>query len=103
MGRTPLPNRRQNVHERIEWGGKDGPSRTWNLCIGFDRAGQAKEVFIDGEKQGSDYEGLLDDTCILMSILLQRGVSAASLSASIGDASPIGLVARRLAAFEGSA
>ena len=96
--RAPLPNRRQNAFDNIEWQG-----RKWTLCIGFDKAGEAKEVFIDGEKAGSDFEGLLDDACILLSILLQMGVPASDISKSIGTASPIGLVAHQLAAFEAGA
>lgn len=73
--RERLPNRRLTVTEDILWG-----DHTWLVGIGFDRGGRAREVFVQGVKTGADFEGLLDDACILMSLLLQSGASAQALS-----------------------
>jgi hypothetical protein len=119
--RERLPNRRLNITDVAQWRG-----RTWMLCIGFDRAGRAREVFIDGNKTGSEFEGLLDDACVLLSILLQTGVPTGDVGRHLGGprvnpdgdpmtegernelapdlireaASPIGAVAARIAAIE---
>jgi hypothetical protein len=77
--RARLPNRRLNITDVAVWRG-----RTWMLCIGFDRAGRAREVFIDGNKTGSEFEGLLDDACVLLSILLQTGVPSGDVGRHLG-------------------
>lgn len=73
--RERLPDRRLTITEDILWG-----DHTWLVGIGFDHAGQAREVFVQGVKTGADFEGLLDDACILMSLLLQSGSAAQDLS-----------------------
>lgn len=102
--RTPLPNRRLQIAETIEWQG-----RTWLLGIGFDPEGRAREVFLDGVKTGADYEALLDDACILASMLLQHDCAAVDIASTLGReginpcdeaASPIGLIVQRLADVE---
>lgn len=102
--RARLPNRRLQIAETIEWQG-----RTWLLGIGFDPEGRAREVFLDGVKTGADYEALLDDACILASMLLQHDCPAADVASTLGReginpwdeaASPIGLIVQRLADVE---
>jgi hypothetical protein len=103
-GRTPLPNRRLQIAETIDWRGI-----TWLLGIGFDHDGFAREVFLDGVKTGQDYEALLDDACILASLAMQAKVPAAEIAATLGRegispgdefASPVGMIAHRVAAVE---
>lgn len=105
--RTRLPNRRLNVTESVAWIGAD-----WLIGIGFDRAGAAREVFLNGPKIGSEAEALLDDACVLLSLLLQGGSSAADLARHLGResvdpgaaaASPIGLAAEKILALEQAA
>jgi len=77
----------------------------WDISVHINPEGQAKEVFIGGYKTGSMFKGLLDDACVLLSLLMQHGASAAEIANSLGGdedepASPIGLVARRIAAIE---
>lgn len=96
-----LPSRREHESESIRWKNSD-----WSLGIGFDSQGQACEVFLHGLKSGSDYESLMVHACILLSKYLQMGGRAADIAASLGNSeiepeSPLELVARRLAAFEG--
>ncbi|HWK44903.1 MAG TPA: hypothetical protein VNT30_09290 [Stellaceae bacterium] len=72
--RQRLPDRRLQITEAVEWNGRD-----WIVAVGFDRAGRALEVFIDGHKTGSAIEAWADDSCILLSRLLQHGETAAAL------------------------
>ena len=66
--RTRLPARRPNLTDSFAWGGV-----RFTVTAGFDERGAIREVFADGVKVGSDTEGLLDDACILVSLLLQHG------------------------------
>lgn len=101
--RTKLPSRRQQVIENIDAHG-------WQLTlgVGFAPDGTAREIFLDGFKSGQDIEALLDDACILASMLLQHGYSAAQLADKLGregpqspdQASPIGWVLARLVEIE---
>jgi hypothetical protein len=80
MTRARLPDRRPNlttelVHE----------CRSYSVTIGLDLAtGSISEVFTHGAKVGSAMDGILDDACIALSLLLQHGVEPASLASSMG-------------------
>ncbi len=80
MARQRLPNRRKNetvnvTHDR----------RTYAATLGFDPAtGEVREIFTHGAKVGSAMDEILDDTCILLSILLQHGVEPSSFAGSMG-------------------
>ncbi|SOH93354.1 hypothetical protein SAMN06273572_10230 [Monaibacterium marinum] len=79
MNRVHLPDRRQNrTHEITAYGGR------WRVCVGYDGAGRAREVFMDGERVGSDVAQLLSDACVAISVALQHGVPAAEMGASCG-------------------
>jgi len=98
--RQSLPNRRLNVTQVVRWSGQ-----TWLASIGFDHEGRAREVFFDGVKSGGQLEGLLDDACVLLSLLLQSGWHPETLAARMGggeepEASPIGAVAWVVAKLE---
>jgi hypothetical protein len=55
------------------------------VTIGFDLStGKIGEVFTHGAKIGSAMDGILDDACITLSLLLQHGVEPAALAASMG-------------------
>ena len=79
MTRERLPNRRQAETVVIEHGGM-----RFEVTIGFYPDGRPGEVFTHGAKAGSTMDGLLDDTCILVSRLLQHGVTAGDLAGSMG-------------------
>lgn len=81
--RSRLPDRRPSQHIELVWG-PPGQQRTWSLNVGFDAEGKAREIFADGHKPTSDLEAQLDDTCILVSLLLQSGYSAADLVERLG-------------------
>ena len=99
MPRERLPNRRPNRTLDVVHDGT-----TYAVTIGFDPVtDKVREVFTHGAKVGSAMDGILDDACILLSILLQHGVDPASLVATMGrlgeaeqSASIIGILANRL-------
>ena len=78
--RQRLPNRRPNETVAVAHEGS-----TYAVTLGFDPAtGEVREIFTHGAKVGSAMDGILDDTCILLSILLQHGVEPASFAGSMG-------------------
>jgi hypothetical protein len=77
--RARLPNRRACFTRLFAWR-DDG----YMLSVGMDDQGRAREVFVDGPKQGSDMEAIIDDACVLLSILLQHGESAAEVYGHLG-------------------
>ena len=78
--RQRLPNRRANETVAVTHEGS-----TYAVTLGFDPAtGEVREIFTHGAKVGSAMDGILDDTCILLSILLQHGVQPSSFAGSMG-------------------
>ena len=100
MPRHRLPNRRQNETVNVTHGG-----RTYAVTLGFDPVtGEVREIFTHGAKVGSAMDGILADTSILLSILLQHGVKPSSFVHSMGrlghggePASIVGRLARAVA------
>ncbi len=95
--RTRLPNRRLCATHTLNWNDCD----LW-MGVGYDTSGRAREVFLNGHKVGSEIEAMIQDACVLVSLHLQRGLSAAALARHLGRegtyrgataASLIGLVA----------
>jgi hypothetical protein len=79
MSRQPLPNRRAAETINIEHAGM-----RFNVTIGFYPGGRPGEVFVHGSKAGSTLDALLNDACVLVSLLMQHGVAPHELAASIG-------------------
>ncbi len=80
MTRQRLPNRRPNETVAVA---HDGCS--YAVTLGFDpTTGEVREIFSHGAKVGSAMDGILDDTCILLSIMLQHGVQPSSFVGSMG-------------------
>ena len=103
--RTRLPNRRPNETTELEFGGV-----RYAATLGYFPDGRPGEVFMHGSKVGSTMDGLLDDACIVVSLLLQHGVEPSQLAASMGRlgdgrsrASIIGAIADLLAERQGAA
>ena len=102
--RQRLPNRRPNETVEVVHEG-----RTYAVTLGFDPAtGEVREIFTHGAKVGSAMDGILDDVCILLSVLLQHGVEPASFAGSMGRlgrsgelASIVGHLARAVANTRG--
>ena len=72
--RQKLPNRRQQLTVEMQHNGHD-----YAVSAGFDTAGDIREIFVAGTKQGSTLDATLDDAAIVISIALQRGATAAEL------------------------
>ena len=104
VARERLPNRRMQITDVVDWQGS-----RWTVSVGFDRKGQAREVFIKGVKVGSALDAIMDDACVMLSLLMQAGVSAGQLALHLGRegvdptapaASPLGLVVQACADME---
>ena len=79
MTRQRLPNRRANETVNVTHDG-----HTYAVTLGFEPVtGEVREIFTTG-KVGSDMGAILNDSCILLSILLQHGVQPSSFAGSVG-------------------
>lgn len=76
--RQTLPSRRPNVTETFKW-----QDTRLTLTVGFDDAGAAREVFVDGWKAGHAFKSLIDDAGVIISLALQHGVSAQRLYSTL--------------------
>ena len=80
MIRQRLPDRRPCVTMELAH-----DSRSYAVTIGWNRAtGRLGEVLTHGAKNGSTMDGILNDACVALSLLLQHGVEPAALAASMG-------------------
>ena len=80
MSRRRLPNRRPSITRTLVHDGG-----IYAVSIGFDPTdGWLGEVFTHGAKVGSAMDGILDDACIALSLLLQHGVEPTALATSMG-------------------
>lgn len=80
MTRRRLPNRRPSITAELIHNGC-----SYVVSLGFDPAdGWLGEVFAHGAKVGSNMDGILDDACIALSLLLQHGVDSAALARTMG-------------------
>jgi hypothetical protein len=78
LRRTYLANRRINCSEAIAFSGV-----ALLVALGFDASGVAREIFVEGLRQGSDLEVMVDDAVILISMLLQHGYRVDELFAKL--------------------
>lgn len=79
MTRTPLPNRRPSESKDTQWAGKP-----ITICVGRDERGDVREVFADYAKVGSDAQAVIADGLVLLSLLLQHGVSITEVAVHLG-------------------
>ena len=80
MARQRRPNRRANETVNVVHDG-----HAYTATLGFDPAtNEVREIFTHGAKVGSAMDGILNDACILLSILLQHGVDPSSFAGSMG-------------------
>ncbi len=89
--RQRLPDRRPNATIKIRYSGY-----SYHVTVGFEaEGGKVREVFVHGSKIGSDMDFLLDDLCVVASLLFQSGIGPIELLPSLGlvDDQPISLVA----------
>jgi len=98
MTRERLPDRRPSQSQDLWFEGQ-----RYHVSVGYYPDGRIGEVFTHGAKVGSNMDRLLDDACVVFSILLQYGVDPKDVAGSMGrrrdgPASIIGAVADLLAA-----
>ncbi len=79
MSRECLPSRRPNETIDLEINGT-----LYAVTVGYYPDGRVAEVFTHGAKVGSTMDAILDDACILFSLLLQHGVEPAGLAPRMG-------------------
>ncbi len=80
--RARLPDRRPSHLETLEVGGQ-----VITACVGFDPVtGQPRELFLNGGKEGSQFDAMLADAATIISVALQYGVPVAALAKSVGRA-----------------
>ena len=93
MTRRNLPTRRHAITQEVVW----GPHR-FHVSVGYDPAtGDVSEVFYaSGMKEGTDLHTTVQDACIMVSMLLQLGMTAQGIGKSLSDVSIISAVVRHL-------
>ncbi len=79
MTRERLPDRRPAETVTIEHG-----NALFDVTLGFFPDDRVGEAFAAGAKSGSALDGLLDDSAILISLLLQNGIEPAALAKTMG-------------------
>ena len=80
MSRERLPTRRPNQTMDLVYDGT-----LYAVTVGFQPdTGEPREIFTHGARVGSNMDGILDDACILLSLLLQHRVEPAALARSMG-------------------
>jgi hypothetical protein len=79
MARMRLPARRPALTREIEHAG-----HRFSVTIGFDLTGRPREVFAGGSKIGTDLGRMIADHCVVLSLALQHGCTAADLEKSMG-------------------
>lgn len=75
MAKNPMPPERQSVTRKLEVGGLQS-----YITVGLYPDGQPGELFLVVERVGSLERGLAHTIGILVSMLLQRGVSVSEIS-----------------------
>ena len=79
MTRQRLPDRRPSETADLDFNGA-----CYAVTFGYFPDGRPGEVFTGDAKAGSSMEAVLDDACILVSLLLQHGVGPAALAKTMG-------------------
>lgn len=89
--RQKLPPRRASVNHKIAHAG-----RSWHVTVGLDERGRPREAFAHGARAGSHMDALVDDACIVLSLLYQHGAEPVRVADRLTrvDESVIGAVAR---------
>jgi hypothetical protein len=99
--RTPLKNRRHGLTIPVEH-----RHQTFDCTFSFNEAGECKECFMRSTKEGNDFSALMVDSAIILSMLLQHGLSMADMVRALGEdsaggaQSALGAIARAGAALD---
>jgi hypothetical protein len=99
--REKLSPRRVGITERLTFRPGVPGEVTFDVTFGYELGGPVKEAFTLAFKLGSDYQDLMHQACMLLSIALQSGQSMADIARVMGEDNPgnpahsmIGLVVR---------
>ncbi len=79
MPRTKPDQRRYSITTDVDFEG-----HTWTMTVGFYDDGSPCEVFAAGSKVGTLMDTAFSDACVLISLLLQHGISLAEIKKSLG-------------------
>ena len=82
MTRERLPNKRQSMTATAAWP-PDGGNRI-HLSVGLNALGQIREIFARAARPESGIDLIVDDVSVLLSLLLQHGVSLKQITHSLG-------------------
>jgi hypothetical protein len=88
MGETVLskmPTRRMGINESVVHVTSTGDELKLFVTANVSEAARVKEVFCANPMKGSDMEAIMTDGCILISLLLQAGVSVDYIVDKLGD------------------
>lgn len=101
INRTRLPDRRQSVTQRVVHRWASGTEQRMLVTFSFDENDRVREIFCADFKAGTDMHTLIIDASILVSRLLQSGLLAKHVVASLCDPpSIVGSIARAAAALD---
>lgn len=87
MTRQRLPDRRPSANVRVEWV-TPSATHTFYVTLGYDPSdARIREVFYsDGMKSGADLRSMAQDACVLISLLLQHGLTPDEIGKSLAVA-----------------
>ena len=80
--RNRLANRRQVSTVSLVWPPVSG--NRYHITVGEYEDGRPGEVWIHGAKVGSEFDAMLDDASVLLSVLMQIGFDIKSIGAALG-------------------
>ena len=80
--RNRLPNRRQVSTVSLMWPPNSG--ERYHVTVGEYENGAPGEVWVHGAKVGSEFDALLSDASILLSILIQVGYDSDKIAKALG-------------------
>ena len=103
--RRELPDRRPSITLPVTFSSLWGEEHTFIVTYGFDADGFVRECFCSSPKAGSMMQAFINDACVGISRLLQRGDTIADLVVAFGEdrqegasagppSSPLGAIAR---------
>ena len=89
--RIKLPDCRPSITRRVVWR-TDTSEHKFHLTLGVDPAtGDVLEVFYaDGQRTGSQLQHAIQDSCVLISLLLQYGVTPDAIGKSLSTMPVLG-------------
>lgn len=91
MSRRQLPDRRPSVTRKVIWQ-TDMGSQTFFVTLGIcpDTSEILEVFYADGQRTGSQLQHSVQDACVLISLLLQNGVSPPEIGKSLGQVPVMG-------------